>query len=279
MQANQSPSIDRQRKNPLLAALCLALIGLFMLMGFAASGRDSQKVSEIKLSVEDSRPVVKAIETLEKKYGWVITYEDPRYVHDSEIVDTNLNIRKDLNNYKSGETTKFLAPRGGALEFTYDVASDTNLPVVPAMVVQKMLDAQAARDNGGRFRLETNGQIMHVIPTAIKNSAGALVPQESILDSIISLPSGERTVLQKLESVCAVISRAINIPVELGTVPDHWFQQRRDQQGATNQRARDILGDTFETMGYGTDLSWWLYYSPTFKKYLLHIHFVSKRNG
>jgi hypothetical protein len=273
MQVNQSPSIDRRRKNRLPAALCLAMIGFFILMGFAAHGRGSQGVSKVKLSVEDPRPVAKAIEMMEGKYGWVITYEDPLYVHDSDIADTKLNIRKDLNNYKSGETTKFLAPRGGALEFTYDVASDTNLPADPAMVVQKLLDAQAASGNGGRFRLETNGQIMHVIPAAIKNSAGELVHQESALDAIISLPQGETTVLQKLESLCAAISRAINIPVELGTVPDHWFRQIRDRQGATN------LVDTFQTMGYGTDLSWWLYYSPTFKKYLLHIHFLSKHTG
>ncbi len=278
MQANQSISFNRQRITRVLV-VCFVLTGLFISVSFAVRGRNSQGVSEIRVSVEDSRPVCKAIETLEKKYGWVITYEDPRYVHDSEIADSNLKIRKDLNNYKSDETTKLLVPRGGSLEFTYDVVSNTNLPVDPAMVVQKLLDAQAARDNGGRFRLETKGQIMHVIPTAIKNSAGGLAHQESALDTIISLPSGERTVLQKLENICAAISRAINIPVVLGTVPDHWFSQRRDQRGATNQRARDVLVDTFETMGYGTDLSWWLYYSPTFKKYLLHIHFVSKREG
>jgi hypothetical protein len=120
---------------------------------------------------------------------------------------------------------------------------------------------------------------MHVIPPAIKNSAGELVHQESALDTISSLPSGERTALQKLESVCAAISRAINIPAALGDFPDHWFRERQDQQGAANQRARDILVNTFVTMGYGTDLSWWLYYSPTYKRYLLHIHFVSKRAG
>ena len=279
MQANKSPSIDCRRKNHPPAALCLAMTGLFTLMGLAARGWDSQGVSEIKLSVEDPRPVVKAIETLESKYGWVITYEDPRYVNDSEIADTNLKIRKDPDNSKSSEITKVLVPRGGALEFIYDVAPDTKLPADPAMVVQKLLDAQAARGNGGRFRLETNGQIMHVIPTAIKNSAGELVHQESALDTLISLPSGERTVLQKLESICAAISRAINIPVILGAIPDHWFHQFQDQRGAENQRARDILVNTFETIGHGTDLSWWLYYSPTDKRYLLHIHFVSKRNG
>lgn len=276
MQANQSIFINRQHITR-VRVVCFVLTGLFILMGFAARERDSQGVSEMKLSVEDPRPVRQAILELEKKYGWVITYEDPRYVHESDIADVTLKVRRDLDKYKPGEAPKVLVPRGGSLEFAYDVASNTNLPADPALVVQKLLDAQAARDNGGRFRLETNGQIMHVIPTAIKNRAGELVHQESALDTIISLPSEKRTVLQKLESICAAISRAINIPVVLGTVPDHWFHQFQDQQGATNQRARDILVNTFETMGYGTGLSWWLYYSTTDKQYLLHIHFVSKR--
>lgn len=279
MQANQSPSIDRQRKNRLLAVLCLAMIGLFILMGFAARGRGSQGVSEMKLSVEDPRPVAEAILTLEKKYGWVINYEDPRYVHDSEIADVTLKVRRDLDKYTPGEAPKVFVPRGGSLEFTYDVASNTNLPADPAIVVQKLLDAQAARGNGGKFRLETSGQIIHVIPTAFKNSAGELVHQESVLDTIISLPAGERTVLQKLYSVCAAISRGANISVLPGTIPTNLFLQNRDQQGAARQRARDVLVKTFEAMNNETKLSWRLLYDPTDKGYFLNIHFVSKRDG
>lgn len=279
MQANKSPSIDRQRKNLLLAALCLAMTWLFILMGFAIHGRSSQGVSEMKLSVEDPRPVAEAILTLEKKYGWVITYEDPRYVHESDIADVTLKVRRDLDKYKPGEAPKVLVPKGGALEFTYDVASNTNLPADPAMVVQKLLDAQTARDNGGRFRLETSGQIMHVIPTAIKNSYGELAHQESVLDTIISLPAGERTVLQKLESVCAAISRGANIPAEFGTIPTNLLLQNRDQQGAERQRARDVLVRTFEAMNNEKRLSWRLLYGPGTKRYSLNIHFVSKRDG
>jgi hypothetical protein len=279
MQANQSPSIGRERKNRLLSALCLAMTGLFILMSFVAHGRGSQGVSEIKLSVEDPRPVAEAILMMEKKYGWVITYEDPRYVHDSDIADVTLKVRRDLDKYKPGEAPKVLVPRGGPLEFTYDVASDTNLPADPAMVVQKLLDAQAARDNGGRFRLETSGRIMHVIPTAIKNSAGNLVHQESVLDTIISLPAGERTVLQKLYSICAAISRGANRSVLPGTIPSGLFQHYQDHQGASRQRARDVLVKTFETMDNDMKLSWRLLYDPTDKGYFLNIHFVSKRDG
>jgi len=279
MQSNQSSSVDRQRKNRLLAALCLAMIGLFILMGFAARGRGVQGVSKMKLSVEDPRPVAEAILELERKYGRVITYEDPRYVHDSDVADVTLKVARDLDKYKPGEGPKVLVPKGGTLEFTYEVMADTNLPADPVMVVQKLLDAQSARGNGGRFRLETSGQIIHVIPTAIKNGAGELVHQESALDTIISLPAGERTVLQKLENICAAISRATNIRVEFGTIPTGLFLRHRDQEGVTSERARDVLVKTLEAMNNETGLSWRLLYGPGTKRYSLNIHRVSKRNG
>ncbi len=278
MQANQSPFINRQRMTRVLA-VWFALTGLFILVSFAARGRGSQEKSQIKLSVESGRPVAEAILKLEAKYGWVITYEDPRYVHDSDIADVTLSVRKDLDKYKPGEAPKVLVPRGGVLEFTYDVVPDTNLPAYPARVVQQLLDAQAARSNGGRFRLETSGQFMHVIPTMIKNSEGSLAPQEPVFDTIISLPAVERSVYDKLKSICAAVTQSTGIPIDLGTIPDNWLRRERDQQGATRQRARDVLVSTFETMDYGTKLSWRLLYGPREKRYALNIRYVQKHGG
>ena len=118
---------------------------------------------------------------------------------------------------------------------------------------------------------------MHVIPTAINNSAGKLASQESLLNAIITLPAEERTVYKKLESLCAAISRANNIRVELGTIPTNLFYQHQDQQGAVSQRARDVLVNTFATMNNGANLSWRLLYDPGFKTYALNIHLVSKQ--
>jgi hypothetical protein len=278
MNANQSSSINLQRRIRVLG-VCFALTGLFTLVISAVRGRDSQGASQIKLSVEDPRPVAEAILKLEAKHGWIITYEDPRYVHESEIADVTLKVRRDLDKYKPGEAPRVFVPRGGVLEFTYDVVPNTNLPTDPARVVQKLLDAQAARGNGGRFRLETVGQIMHVIPTMIKNREGALVPQESVLDTIISLPAEDRTVYRKMESICAAIHRATGIPVVLGTIPDNWFSRERDQQGAKNQKARDVLVSTFESMDSGTNLSWQLFYGPGTKRYSLNIHYAQKQSG
>jgi hypothetical protein len=279
MRTNQSCFINCQRIT-CAQLMCFALTGLFIVAITTARGHGAQAVNKIKLSVEDPRPVAEAILKLEDQYGWVITYEDPRYVHESEVIDVARKIRRDLDKFKPGEAVPpVFIPRGGLLEFTYDVAPNTELPTDPARVVQSLLDAQAANSHGGRFRLEKRGKIMHVIPTAIKNSEGRLVPQNSVLDTIISLPPGERTVLQKLESICAVISRTTGIPIKLGTIPDNWFSRSQANRGVMGQKARDVLINMFATMDYGTNLSWRLFYGPGTKNYALNIHLVSKRDG
>jgi hypothetical protein len=277
MQTNQSPSNNPRRMIRILV-VCLGLTGLFILVISAARKRGSQGVTQVKLSVEDPRPVAKTILRLEYQYGWTITYEDPRYVHDSEITDVTLKVRRDLDKYEPGEAHKVLIPRQGVLEFAYDVVPNTNLPPDPARVVQRLLDAQAVRGTGGRFRLESRGKIMHVIPTAIKNRAGVLIPQESMLDTIISLPAADRTVYDKLESICAIISRATKIRIGIAAYPT-MFHEFRDRQGAVSQKARDVLVNTFATIESGDGVSWRLLYDPGLNRYLLNIYHVSTLDG
>lgn len=145
------------------------------------------------------------------------------------------------------------------------------------MVVQELVNAQAASANAGRFRLEKSGQIMHVIPTAIKNIDGELAQQQSVLEAIVSLTAVERTGFEKLNSICAAISQATKIPVMIGTIPKHLFLQHQDQEGAARRTARDVLANMLETVGNGTHLSWQLFYDPGLRIYVLNIHQVPKR--
>jgi len=238
----------------------------------------SQVVSKAHLSVEDGRPLAKAIELLESRYGWVITYDDPRYIHNSEIADVTLRVRRDLDKYKPGEAPKVLVPKGGALTFDYDVRSDTNQPSGRRAVVQELLATYNRSGLAGRFRLEKNGPILHVIPMAIKNSHGQLMPQESILETRISLTAKERTGMEKLERICSATSQATKIRVGIGIVPENWLSRHRDSKGATRQRARDVLVSLLESLGNSAKWSWQLFYdpSPGLQVYVLNIHPVIK---
>src|SRR5215468_1045698 len=53
-----------------------------MIIAYQGQGQPS-----VKLSVDDPRPVAEAVKQLQEKYGWVITYEDPRLVNESDLLD------------------------------------------------------------------------------------------------------------------------------------------------------------------------------------------------
>src|SRR5215469_10403415 len=164
MYTNQNSFETSHRRSPGIV-LYLIIIGSLISTSIAVH-RESLVVapqggSKARISVEDPRPLAKAIEVLEGRYGWVITYEDPRYVYSSEIKDVTLSVRRDLDRFKPGQAPRVLIPKGGRLAFDYDVKSETNLPGNPRTVVQELLKAHAASDNAGRFRLESNDRIMH----------------------------------------------------------------------------------------------------------------------
>jgi len=233
------------------------------------------------LSVNNGRPVAEAAWELEKRYGWVITYEDPIYVNGSEINDVTLQVRRDLDKYKPGEAPKVLVPRGGSLAITFNLTSDDNNPVHPESVVQKLLEANGAAGNGGSFRLEVSGPLVHVIPTAYKNITGTLVPLQPVLDSLISIPAEERTGIQSLKALCAAVSEVTQTKVVVGTVDRNLFAGHSYQLGAKDEKARNFLVRLLGKVRVAgrlddTDLSWRLLFDPTEKFYALNIHGVRK---
>lgn len=273
----------------LAIVLLLGLISLAIIPGFAARRRGSvqqvakdvqpmsttQETEKASLSVQDPRPVAKALEELESKYGWVITYEDPLYVHPSETADVTAQVRKDVGKFRNGEAPRVLIPSGGSLAITYDVMSDTKLPVDRDAVIRKVLNAN---QSGGvaRFRLEREkgSEMLHAIATVNKNASGALVPHTAVLDAVISVSQGDRTSLQTLEAICEAVSGATGTQVVVGTVPIGLFMNHRDNEVVVNQKARDVLVQTLERTGGRTNLSWQLFYDPGMKTYYLNIHTV-----
>lgn len=274
--------LSRRIKSRLLWLLCLTLFGIITALGLVAGqgvqvGEQGGQVVS-RLSAQDPRPLANAIQILEARTGIAITYEDPLYVHSSEVTDVTSTVRRDISNFRPGEAPKVLIPKGGTIAVDYNVIPGTNRPTDPETVVQQLVSAHNLSGNAGRFRVEKSGQIIHVIPTAYKNREGALTPQPPVLDAIISLPGEERTGLQTLEAICDAVSRETQIQVVLGTVPLNLFIRHHDRQEWVNQKARDILVSLLESTKQGVNLSWRLLYDPTVGRYALNIHAVPAAN-
>jgi hypothetical protein len=230
--------------------------------GGLLSGDESGPDRVLELSVDDPRPVAKAMELLTARHGYVITYEDPPYSHESEIKDVTLQVRRDLDKFEPGKAPKVFVPRGGRLDLSYSVSSETGHPADPAALIQEVLDAHAAGDQGGVFRLEQSGEVFHVVPVKVRNSAGEWVDHASILDVAITLPAPahERRLADTVDAICDAVSDATGENVWVGSMPTNFFMQHFDRLEARDEIARNVLMRALA--GKKRKLTWRLFYGP-----------------
>lgn len=220
------------------------------------------------LSVNTPRPVGAAMQMLERKYGFVITYEDAPYIHETDIEDHTVPEWKLA--HPNGH--RALSPKRGSLEITYQTPPGPIKPDEIRSVIQKILDAHAEKNNPGRFRVLQEGEMFHVIPIQVRGSSGSMMSVNSILDTPISFPEQKRTLNETLEIIANSVSKARGIKFIVGTVPMNLVLRTYSRQGATNEKARDALISAFKVTN--TKLSWRILYGPGWKWYVLNVHWV-----
>lgn len=272
----------KPQKNVLLVLSSVTLMVVVTTM-ISATGKGPHQAGKESLSVSDPRPVMLATEKLEEKYGWIITYEDPPW-GESELLDVTEKVRRDFHTYKPGQAPTVLVPKGGELAFEYDIEPSTKKPVDAAVVAQQLLDAYAIAFNPGVFRLDRDGQRLHIIGIASKDEAGALVSRHPVLDAAITIPAKKRAGAEILKAFCAAVSAANHVPVMLGSAPWNLLHPYQTESGANNQKARDFLNNELDRMmrrNYELDrmtgqprLSWDLRYAADRKAYYLNFHLV-----
>jgi hypothetical protein len=92
----------------------------------------------ISISVRGPRPVAKAADELELKYGMLITYEDAQSFYAGDYVD-----KASPQNKARG--AKALLPIDGHIEVSFAVSAQTKLPVDPRALIGAVVDDHADR--------------------------------------------------------------------------------------------------------------------------------------
>lgn len=221
-----------------------------------------QNNGSIELSVEDARPVAKAVKTLQLRYGWIITYEDPKIAYEGDLVDETAPAAKDLG-------FRAVRSRNGRIDISYPVSLQTGKPEDPSAVIQMVLDANVAAGNPGTFRLVQAGGVFHVVPAQVKNSEGRWTNQTSLLDVPISFPENERSGGGIIAAICSAVGQATQTRVVVGTVPANMSGQYQGSFGANNEPARDVLLRFMAALK--RKLTWYLFYGPDVDMYALNI--------
>ncbi|MGH9831067.1 MAG: hypothetical protein ACREDR_48300, partial [Blastocatellia bacterium] len=116
------------------------------------------------LTVQDARPVAKAIEELENRYGWQITYEDLPLSHWSYMPHAAPFVRENVS--IAPVTNRTSAPEG-SLSFALPSAGQDQASAVEALV-----KTYNASGGGNLFAVVHGVRLLHVVPRKVRGLSG-----------------------------------------------------------------------------------------------------------
>jgi len=234
------------------------------------------------ISVNEPRPLAKAAELLERKYGVRIAYEDATYAYGGDLVD-----KTDQKYKQTHPSAKVLIPKTGALTIVLPVglAASEGLGATanPAPTIQTAIETHMANGYPGEFKLisTVNGDAFDIVPTGVRSAAGVVVADRSPLETLISFPNIQRNAMDTLKLICNNVSIATGKTITLGMLPKDLSQQQI-QMGTNAEPARDVLARLFDGRTWADShniakipkLSWALLYGPDLEIYGLNVRIV-----
>jgi len=234
--------------------------------------------SQVILSATDPRPLAKAGELFERKYGIPMSYEDVAYAYDGDVIDQTSPEYK-----KTHPEGKALMPKGCSVELRGQAGAIVRTPMDAKLMFQTVLDGHARVGNPGVFALLQNNDGLVIVPTSGRNWNGALVQDHSPLDTSISFPELRRTAVETLELICNTVADASGKKVVVGTTPLLGLPgQTVAIIGAANEQARSVLfrmlsslqPSDLRTKAPSIKLAWQLFYDPGQSMYVMNVHQV-----
>jgi hypothetical protein len=222
------------------------------------------------LTIEDPRPIAKALELLQSKYGYVVTYEDPRYTYEGDLKDVSQQMTGSVD---PRHRIRTLVPVGGAVNISVPTTAIDSRTLTP--VLSQLLQSHAALQKGGHFRLLEEGGVFHVIPTEVQDRSGNWQPQSSLLDSTITVPKlTNADGMTMLDAICESLTRGSGARVLVGTVPVNMLMQHRGDLEANSEVARAVL---LRALAFSSpQLSWSLLYDAGLQIFVLNVSLIEK---
>lgn len=225
-------------------------------------------------TVTEPRPVYELVKVLERTYGWRVTYEDPPFESRDELKDVTSSAYSQTH---PAQGDILLVPSAKAFTFSWSVSGRTGDR--KAVLDQCVNEHNSRSGNPGQFRTYHQGGVSHVIPSASRNRDGAIVGTNSVLETRVSFPGQQRTLLDTISLIFDLVQRQTGARILVGTIPGSATTEQIPL--AANQvSARDALLlalNAYDAMVLGRGLaplrmSWALLYQADQQIYYLNLH-------
>ena len=250
-----------------VAATVLAL----GLLTAAAEGEGDGFVS-FPVKVSDPRPLAAAALQLQQRYGVAISYEDPPFSHPQDLVEVLVE-----SPVPGAEETAILIPAGGGLEMKLGAEAGASVQLDPAAVLASLVMIYEKGDQPGRFQVVQDGEMFHLLPTAMRQGTGALGPVTPLLDTVISLDGSPRRADVVLHKIRNKLHSASGVNIEVGMTPVQLLYDSTVSVGGTNLPARDLLVQFSEALPM--PVTWRLLWDATLETYYLNLVPVARASS
>jgi hypothetical protein len=212
----------------------------------------SETAGKVLIVANSPRPVAQILDSFREKYGWAVSYEDPQFISELDLVDAE-------------DPGKTKLPRGGvfSIEFRSGAEEEPTLQLV--------VDLYNRSNNPGRFELRKNEQRnFSVVGVEARDRHGQISHQRVLFDIPITLATRSRTASDTVRLICRQITAQRGVAVTVGVSPRKVLDQTTLTVGGTNMSARDLLLRTLAATR--RTLYWRLLFDPNSKGYFLDIH-------
>jgi hypothetical protein len=213
----------------------------------------SQEAGVIHINANSPRPLAQVLEALHLKFGWTVNYEDPQYIAAADLVDAP----------KSSTLAKLPAGAAFSVQFPANAPDEEK-------TLRLIVDSYNQSKNPGQFELRHTDGNFYVVGNAAHDDKGAIAKQSAIFDSLITIPTDERSVTETVKLICDQIAAQGAPAITLGVTPRRPMAHNTVKLGGTKVSARDLLRQALQ--GTHQNFYWHLLYDPNSKGYFLDIH-------
>jgi hypothetical protein len=223
-----------------------------------------------QFTINDPRPLARAAELIERKFGVPISYEESLWMSPGDIVRAaDLPQNRAVVAQNPGWQGP-LGPRSSSIDLSIPVTEAERQQSGAPKIIQAAIDNHRAHRNPGDFSYtQLNDGSFVIVCERVDDAKGQSVPCVRPLDFRISFPEKERTISETLDVLVQSINATGKLRLNRPTMGGRgYFDGVRVRVGAQNEVARDVLARILKRTG-GPRFAWEISTMPDPPVYLL----------
>jgi hypothetical protein len=226
----------------------------------------------VRINADGERPLLRALEALQQKYGWIVDYEEPQYSADGAGAGSAASLR----------SRRHADARDGArhaFSVEYNVGPTPDSPPDEKSVLTTVVDAYNDDNSAAPFELRNENDSeraggkqqerrFDLVGMNVRDDRDE-TQRQPILDRPIILAKRSRSAERTMALICQRVSERSGIAVSVGAIDASVAGSHQVEIGGVEAPARTLLLHTINAVG--NHLNWRLLYDSNSKSYELSV--------